>query len=122
MDTGLSFSRNEKLTAAKLNELVRAVNAAGAGGDTPAASRRVVQYHQAAELRMPVEPAGGFYDLRRGLASMGICASQDALACATAWVGHALACRRWTAGRLRMRMVLLLGVCEPSAGLVCGRW
>lgn len=89
MDTGLSFSRAEKLTAAKLNELVRAVNAAGAGGDTPAASRRVVQYHQAAELRMPVEPAGGFYDLRRGLASMGICAAADALACATAWVGHA---------------------------------
>lgn len=87
MDTGLSFSKNELLTAAKLNELVRAVNAAGAAGDTPAAARHTVQYHQATELRMPVEPAGGFYDLRRGLASMGICASN--LACATAWVGHA---------------------------------
>lgn len=89
MDSAISFNVGEQLTAAKMNALVQAVNRAGMAQEGTAAGGRVPSAHQGAELRMPVEPAGGFYDLRRGLAAMQTGIPGCALGTATAWVGHA---------------------------------
>lgn len=89
MDSAMSFNVGEQLTAAKMNALVQAVNRAGMAQEGTAAGGRVPSAHQGAELRMPVEPAGGFYDLRRGLAAMQTGIPGCALGTATAWVGHA---------------------------------
>lgn len=88
MDSSLRFNQGERLTAAKLNELVLAVNAAGAGGESPVAGGRVPSYRQAQELRMPVEPAGGIYDRRRGLSALGVGIPGCEVDTAAAWLGH----------------------------------
>lgn len=81
------FKRGELLGAKKLNGVVDALNTlVGVRASVPHVR---LGAHQAERLRMPVEPAGGLYDKRRGLGALADCLSEAQVAESTAWLGHA---------------------------------
>lgn len=80
------FRKGEQLTANQMNGLVDSLNSlVGVRASLNHAPRG---YHQVPEITMPVEPAGGLYDRKRGLDALAE-GLPDCTQTITGWLGHA---------------------------------